>query len=295
MSPRETMPADFSRSIACPANRIKPLVARSTPEIVRLSVDLPTPFDPSTATISPALTIRSTPCRTSVSPYPACKSPTASSGLASMLRSQLCCRTSAEVGLNDERIRDNFCRRAFGDDAAFGQHKHVFGKTHHCLHDVFDHQNGDATTAKIADDRHDVPDFRWIEPRQHLIQQENLGFGSKRTRKFEPLAPGDGQSIGRPVEHFAKPDVAADPIGSSERRIAFAMMEMRTDQNVLADRQTDKRLNDLKCPGYSPSSEAVRRLAGNVPAGKMNGALVGPDKAGDDRKKRGLPRAIGAD
>src|SRR5215468_7267926 len=131
MSPRETILVDFSRSIACPAKRIEPLVARSTPEIVRLSVDLPTPFDPSTATISPALTIRSTPCRTSVSPYPACRPPTASSTLASMLRSQFCCRTTAEVRLNDERIRNNFRRRAFGNDSAFCEHKYVFGETHH--------------------------------------------------------------------------------------------------------------------------------------------------------------------
>src|SRR6185295_655023 len=172
MSPRETMPADFSRSIACPANRIKPLVARSTPEIVRLSVDLPTPFDPSTATISPALTIRSTPCRTSVSPYPACRSPTASSGSAFMLRSQLCCRTATEVGLNDDRLGNNFCGRAFGNDAPFGQHEHVFGETHHGLHDMFDHQDGDAAAAKIADHRDDVPDLRWIEARQHFIEQK---------------------------------------------------------------------------------------------------------------------------
>src|SRR5215471_2792351 len=150
MSPRETIAAGFSRSIACPAKTIEPFVARSTPEIVRLSVDLPTPFDPSTATISPALTIRSTPCRTSVSPYPACKSPIASSALASMLRSQLCCRTTAEIRLNDERICNNFRRRTLGDDSALGQHKHVFGETHHRLHGMFDHQDRDATAAKIA-------------------------------------------------------------------------------------------------------------------------------------------------
>src|SRR6476620_5670747 len=141
---------------------MEPLVARSTPEIVRLSVDLPMPCDPRTATISPALTIRSTPCRTSVSPYPACRSPTASSGSASILRSQLCCRTATEVGLNDDRLGNNFCGRAFG------KHEHVFGETHHGLHDMFDHQDGDAAAAKIADDRDDIPDLRWIEARQHF-------------------------------------------------------------------------------------------------------------------------------
>src|SRR5262245_58753618 len=295
MSPRETIFVDFSRSIACPAKRIEPFVARSTPEIVRLSVDLPTPFDPRTATISPAPTIRSTPCRTSVSPYPACKPPTASSALSPMLRSQLCRRATAQVRLNDERICNNFCWRAFGNDSTFGQHEHVLGETHHRLHDMLDHQDSDATATKIAYDVHDVPDFVWVEPRQHFIEQKYLRFSSKRTRKFEPLAPGDGQSVGRLVEHLAKPHVASDLVSSRKRRIAFAMTKMGPDQYVFADREPIKRLHDLKCSGDSAPREAVRRLAGNVLTGKMHGALVGPDKAGNDRKKRGFSRAVGAD
>ena len=42
--------------------------ARTMPERVRLSVDLPTPLEPSTATISPGSTVRSMPRNTSVSP-----------------------------------------------------------------------------------------------------------------------------------------------------------------------------------------------------------------------------------
>src|SRR4029078_11641682 len=101
---------------------MEPLVARSTPEIVRLSVDLPTPFDPRTATISPALTIRPTPLRTSVSPYPAGRSPTASSGSASILRSQLCCRTATEVGLNDDMLCYKFCGPPLARGAPLAHH-----------------------------------------------------------------------------------------------------------------------------------------------------------------------------
>ena len=50
------------------AKRIAPRHGRSTPEIARLSVDLPTPFEPSTATISPSFTARSMPRRISVAP-----------------------------------------------------------------------------------------------------------------------------------------------------------------------------------------------------------------------------------
>ena len=41
---------------------------RSTPEMARLSVDFPAPFEPSTATISPSFTARSMPRRISVAP-----------------------------------------------------------------------------------------------------------------------------------------------------------------------------------------------------------------------------------
>jgi hypothetical protein len=54
--------------MAWPAKRMEPRVARSTPEIVRLSVDFPAPFEPSTATISPAATSRSMPRSTSLAP-----------------------------------------------------------------------------------------------------------------------------------------------------------------------------------------------------------------------------------
>ena len=62
-------PSGRSRSIGTPSKRMRALrEARMTPEMVRLSVDLPAPFEPSTATISPAPTARSTPRRISVAP-----------------------------------------------------------------------------------------------------------------------------------------------------------------------------------------------------------------------------------
>jgi hypothetical protein len=101
-----------------------------------------------------------------------------------MLRSQLRCRTTAEVGLDDERIRNNLRRRAFGDDSAFGQHENVFRETHHRLHDMLNHQDRDTAPAKIANDGNDIPDLGWIEARQHLIQKQYLGLRSKRARKL---------------------------------------------------------------------------------------------------------------
>ena len=66
--PRDTIAEGRARSIACPTKRIAPRHGRSTPEIARLSVDFPAPFEPSTATTSLSPTARSMPRKISVAP-----------------------------------------------------------------------------------------------------------------------------------------------------------------------------------------------------------------------------------
>ena len=51
--PRATIAAGRACSMVAPSKRMLPRQGRMTPEMVRLSVDLPAPFEPSTATISP--------------------------------------------------------------------------------------------------------------------------------------------------------------------------------------------------------------------------------------------------
>ena len=62
-------------------------------------------------------------------------------------------------------------RRALRDDAAFGEHKDLRGKTHHRLHHMLYHQDGHAAVGDVADHRHHVADFGWIEARQHFVEQ----------------------------------------------------------------------------------------------------------------------------
>jgi hypothetical protein len=54
--------------MALPAKWMVPRVARSTPEMARLSVDFPAPLAPNIATISPGMTARSISRSTSVAP-----------------------------------------------------------------------------------------------------------------------------------------------------------------------------------------------------------------------------------
>src|ERR1700722_10537016 len=230
MSPRATIAAGFSCSMAAPSNTTAPLRARTMPEMVRLSVDLPTPFEPSTATISPGSTFRSTPHSTSVSPYPAHSARMSRSGSGDVVSMDMRVpnlggSAVTEIGFDVHRIGNNLRRTALRDDAALGEHEHVFGEAHHRLHHMFDHQQGNAARRQRADHRHDVADFRRVEPGKDLIEQKKLRPGRERARELETFSAGDGQRVRGPIEHVAKADVAPHLLGKVERRGASRMAQ----------------------------------------------------------------------
>src|SRR5579872_6999650 len=98
-----------------------PARERTTPEMVRLSVDLPTPLEPRTETISPALTSRLTPRNTSPSPYPANTSRTSRSFSEGIRAPEFGSGAVAEVSLNHPLVGRDLRRTALRDDAAFRQ------------------------------------------------------------------------------------------------------------------------------------------------------------------------------
>src|SRR4051812_13281572 len=193
MSPSDTIAEGLARPVSIPSKRMVPLQGCSTPEIARLSVDLPAPFDPSTATTSPAATSSSMPRRISVAPYPACRPATERIGSAIGGSAHAAGRAVTEIGLDDARILRNLLRRAFGDDAAFGEHEDVRGKAHHRLHHVFDHHDGGAALADRPDDRNHIAHLGWVEAGQHLVEQNKLRLDRKRARKLQALASCDGE------------------------------------------------------------------------------------------------------
>ena len=90
-------------------------------------------------------------------------------------------------------------------------------------------------------------DLRWVEPGQHLVEQQQLRLGRERARQLEPLAAGDRQGGGRLVEHRAEADARGDVVGGAPaRRARSAMAQMRADRDVLAHRQPGEGLHDLE-------------------------------------------------
>ena len=72
------MASTLIRSSRRPANSTSPDQAGMMPEIALSSVLLPAPFAPTMVTISASPTVRSTPCSTSMRPYPALSAVTVS-------------------------------------------------------------------------------------------------------------------------------------------------------------------------------------------------------------------------
>src|SRR6266478_7675904 len=107
----------------------EPRVGRTMPMMHFMSVLLPLPLVPSSATVSPWRIPMETPCSACTAPYPA--------SIPEILRS------SAKVGLLHFRIPDDVGRRALADDPAGVEADHALREAHHCLHDVLDHDDRD--------------------------------------------------------------------------------------------------------------------------------------------------------
>ena len=117
-----------------------------------------------------------------------------------------------------------------------------------------------------ADDRHNVADFRWVEARQHLVEQQQIRLGRERTRELQALAAGDGQRIGRPIEaSCARPTSRPTLFRNAKRRPARTGWRKKApDQDILAHREPGEGLHDLKSPRDAAPRQAMRRLAGYV-------------------------------
>src|SRR5208282_3834583 len=191
----------------------------------------------------------------------------------------------AKIGLDDGGIRHHLGRSSFGDDAAFRQHEDVLGEAHHGLHDMLDHDDGDAASAESANNGDYVADLGWIESSQHFVEQEKLWLGRKRASKLEAFPPSNGQRVGRAVKHVAEPDLASHLFGNGERGGACAMAQMRADENVVAHRQPGERLHDLEGSRDAAPGKPVRRLAGDVLAAIADTAGAWLEETGNDSKE----------
>src|SRR5687768_11772338 len=128
--PRITRRSARSLVMSSPLNRIRPAATGRRPEIARMTVVLPAPFAPISATTSPSLTLRLTPCRAWIRPY----SSVILSISSSIDRHPQVCGAHLRIG-------GDLGRRPLGDLATELQHHYPVGHTHDQPHVVLDEQH----------------------------------------------------------------------------------------------------------------------------------------------------------
>src|ERR1044072_7588830 len=90
----------------------------------------------------------------------------------------------AEIGLDHACVGGDRLWRAFGDDAALGEHEHMLCEAQDGLHYMLDHHDAGAAFADGADYRYHVAHLGRVEAGEHFVKQKEFGFNRERTREL---------------------------------------------------------------------------------------------------------------
>ena len=200
-----------------------------------------------------------------------------------------------QVGFHHRRVARHLRRRALGDEPALRQHPDLRGQAHDRAHHVLDHQHGHAIRRQLAHHGNHLVDLGRVQPRQHLVQQQQPGPGGQRARQLQALAPAHGQVGGGLVQLRAQVDAARDGLGGRQRVGPPRQAQVRADGDVLAHGLRAEGLHDLEGARHAQARGALRRHAGDVPAVEQHLALVRAQKTRQQSEQRGLARAVGTD
>src|SRR5690606_17468631 len=135
-----------SLSRSCPFRRMAPRRRRRMPMTALSVVVLPAPLRPSSVTVSPSRTPRSTPRSPWLSPYQPCRSRTSSSGAA---RSVM---LGSHIGLAHPLVLADGCIGSLREDLAAGQDRDPVAQVGDHIEIVLDHEHG----AVAGDAPHEV-------------------------------------------------------------------------------------------------------------------------------------------
>src|SRR6185437_15136678 len=129
-----------------------PLRIGIAPMAARNVVVLPAPLAPTMVVSCPRRATSETPHSTCTSLYPASTDLSSSSAVMSQRSSKLRRQFGvAEVRLNDGRIVGDQDRRSLRELLPRIKHHDAIGQAHNCLHQVLDHEDGDAAFADATD------------------------------------------------------------------------------------------------------------------------------------------------
>src|SRR5919201_963860 len=148
---------------------------------------------------------------------------------------------SAQVGLDHALIGDHLPRCALRDQLAVVQHDKAVRDREHDLHQVLDHDDGDALLGDLADDGQRLFDLGGVEPGVDLVQHQKARAHGEAFGELEPLAPGEGEGGRRTIRHVGKARefemLAGDQV--DQRGLAGAVRPNEADDLALVDVEAD--------------------------------------------------------
>src|SRR4029079_10730981 len=191
------MPSSTSSSGARPArdfpsNLIVPTDGLTSPEIAFSVVDLPAPFAPISATISPRLISISIPCKAGIFAYSTWRFSMRSMAnlIGVALRRSTVCLFRPEIGFDHPRMIANVGGASVCKLLAVVENGDAIASPHHDFHVVLHKHQRHAGSLNPADKADELTGFRPVQTGSRLVRQNQFAPANERACNCEqPLMP----------------------------------------------------------------------------------------------------------
>src|SRR4051812_37549652 len=262
--------------------KTEPFVGRTMPMMHFMSVLLPLPFVPRSATVSPVVTSTETPCSARTAPYPA--------------STDSIFKLNPKVGFLHFGVLDDLRRHALADDLAGVEAHHALREAHHRLHDVLDHDDRDARSVEIEQDVQHLVDFAARKAGHRLVGDEQARARRHGARQLELSQLDLRQAVRRRVRLVGETDALEDfhRLGVRLGVVHVDDVLERHDQ-VLEHGHAGEGPRYLEAARDAQARAAIRRKRGDLPALEDDLPGLVAQRACDAVDERGLARAVGTD
>src|SRR6478735_2632880 len=179
--------------MSTPSNDTDPDVNGSRPEIARIVVVFPAPFEPRRVTISPSRTTSEMPCRARMRPYCTTMSRTSSRIGLSSLGVVI---GHPQIRRDDLRVLTDLRRQAVGDLPAEPQNDDAVGHPHDEPHIVLDEQHRVAVFADLLDQFDQRGLLAGVEAGGRFVEAEQFRLGCQGTGDLQPSLIAVRQVLG---------------------------------------------------------------------------------------------------
>ncbi|MEY9676231.1 hypothetical protein ABIE93_006165 [Bradyrhizobium elkanii] len=175
------------------------------------------------------------------------------------------------------------------------EHDGAVDQRHHDLHDVLDHQHGDAGGAHLA---HQLDAGLCLDRRQSgedFVEQQQLRLGGERAGDLEPALLRRHQISGQLVGARRKSAELQHLIGLLPRDAHLCVADQRADDDVVDHGHGLETLDDLEGAPDAALAAFRRRQLGHVLAVEDDRALGRRQHARDQVEQRRFASAVRAD